>query len=380
MTTLPAAVPRKRVAFLLTQDRGGPVDVTVELARAVQRLPGWEVRLFGPRPARGAERVADIHREILVEGKGATGSIRSARTEILRWRPEIVHAQDRRSGLVCAGLAWGRRGSRPRAVVHTYHGVPDDVTEPWFRGVGGPAPSHYTRAVLAADALVARSITRTVVPAQAMGRFLRSRLGVPAGRIVHVDNGLVLPPESVRRGPIRRLLFVGLLVRRKGVHVLLDALADPVLPSDLRLTVAGDGPERESLEQQARRLGLTDRVEFLGFRPDVSSLLADAHAFVLPSAMEQQPLVLIEALGAGKPIVATDVGGVREMVGDAGVVVPAGDPSALAAALQLLVAGDSAEELGERAAARARSRFTVEHCRDEHIALYSHLLGRRSDS
>jgi len=368
----------RRVAYLLTQDRGGPVDLAVELAAGVARLPGWDVRLFGPVPARGAERIADLHTEVTVAAKAAVGAIRSARRELLAWRPDVVHAQDRRSGLVCAGLGWGpSRLDRP-AVVHTYHGVPDDVTEDWFRGErGAPGPSRSTRVVLAADAVVARSVGRTVAPAEAMATFLRRRLRVPARRVVHVDNGLPLPPAAVTTGPVRRLLFVGLLVRRKGVHVLLDALAAGGLPPDVRLRVAGDGPERDALEAQARTLGLSDRVEFLGFRADVPQLLADADAFVLPSAMEQQPLVLIEAMGAGKPVVATDVGGVRDMVRDAGLVVPPDDPAALGAALRELTTCGHAGTWGERAAAHARARFSVERARDRHIALYEELLAHR---
>lgn len=373
----------RRVAYLLTQDRGGPVDLAVELAAAVARVPGWHVRLFGPTPARGADRVADLHTELAVTGKGAVGAIRDARRELLAWAPDVVHAQDRRSGLVCAGLGWGpsHRVARPGAVVHTYHGVPDDVTEEWFRGDrGAPGPSRYTRAVLGADALVARSVTRTVTPATSMATFLQRRLRVPSAKVVHLDNGLPLPPAAVTRGPVRRLLFVGLLVRRKGVHVLLEAMAAAGLPPDVRLRVAGDGPERVELEAQAHRSGLADRVEFLGFRSDVPQLLAEADAFVLPSAMEQQPLVLIEAMGAGKPVVATDVGGVREMVRDAGLVVPPGDPAALAGALRELTTGGDAETWAVRAAADARERFSVERARDRHIALYEELLARGARS
>jgi glycosyltransferase involved in cell wall biosynthesis len=143
------------------------------------------------------------------------------------------------------------------------------------------------------------------------------------------------------------------------------------------LQVAGDGPERTELEALASTSGLRGRVEFLGFRTDVPALLAGADAFVLPSAMEQQPLVLIEALGAGKPVVATDVGGVAEMVPGAGLLVPPGDVPALAHALEELTTGERAADWGRRAAALARQRFSVEVARDAHLALYGDLLGRR---
>jgi len=179
-----------RVAYLLTQDRGGPVDVAVRLAAALQAGGEAEVKVFGPVPARDSHLVE--HEEVSVPHKGDLRASRQARAALRAWQPDVVHAQDRRSGLVCAGL-----GDIP--VVHTYHGVPDDVTEPWFRGAArAPRPSTYTMTVLAADALVARRVNRTIVPSPAMGKFLRERLRVPAHRIAHIDNcvpiGAAEPP------------------------------------------------------------------------------------------------------------------------------------------------------------------------------------------
>lgn len=122
---------RMRIAYLLTQDRGGPVDVTVRLAASLIASGEAEVRVFGPRPARGSELLDCHHEQVSVAGKGSMVAARSARSAIRSWRPDLVHAQDRRSGLVCAGMH--RLPTGPRAVVHTYHGVPDDVTERWFR-------------------------------------------------------------------------------------------------------------------------------------------------------------------------------------------------------------------------------------------------------
>ena len=353
-----------RVAFVLTQDRGGPVDVTVQLAAELAGRDDVEVRLFAPVPARGADRVAAFLEESQVGGKAAVTAIRTARRRIIGWGPHVVHAQDRRAGLVCAGLR--------RPVVHTYHGVPDDVPPAWLADGTPPGPSRYTKAVLSADAAVARAVSRTVVVSPPMAEFLVRRLRVPERKVLHIDNGLRLPPANPPAGPVRRLLFVGLLVPRKGVHLLLEALADPRLPPDLTLSVAGDGPERESLQTRAGELGLAGRVEFLGFRADVPDLLARADAFVLPSLLEQQPLVLIEALGAGLPCLATDVGGVADQLGPDGVVVPAGSAAALTDGLLSLLDLD-AGELGRRAALRARDRFSIETCARRHLDLYATL-------
>ncbi|PWK91518.1 glycosyltransferase involved in cell wall biosynthesis [Lentzea atacamensis] len=349
-----------RVAYLLTQDRGGPVDVTVRLAAALQASGEAEVKVFGPVPARDAHLVE--HEEISVPSKGDLRASRQARAALRAWRPDVVHAQDRRSGLVCAGL-----GDIP--VVHTYHGVPDDVGEPWFRGAArAPRPSTYAMAVLAADALVARRVDRTVVPAPAMGKFLRERLRVPAHRIAHIDNCVPIGAAEPPTAPVRRLLFAGLLVERKGLPTLLEALPG-ALPPDATLTVAGDGPLRARCEQLAEGLP----VEFLGFRADVPELLRKHDALVLPSTMEQQPLVVAEAMAAGKPVVATDTGGVPDMLdvpGTALRLARPGDVTSLTKQLRALFADPDPAHTGRLLAARANERFSPDVCARRHLELY----------
>ncbi|QFZ24198.1 glycosyltransferase family 1 protein [Saccharothrix syringae] len=358
-----------RVAYLLTQDSGGPVDVAVRLARTLLDSGEADVRVFGPVPRRGAALLGEHHERVEVGTKSDVRAGRRARDLVRAWRPDVVHAQDRRAGLVAAGLRWCA------AVVQTYHGVPDDVGEPWFRGVSrAPAPSAYTRTVLAADAVVARAVHRTVVPAPAMGRFLRSRLRVPAGRLAHIDNCVEPARARPPTGPVRRLVFAGLLVERKGLATLLEALAVPgVMPADATLTVVGDGPERGRAEALAGGLG--GRVEFLGFRADVPELLRRHDALVLPSSMEQQPLVVAEAMAAGKPVVATDTGGVADMLGGAGHLAAPGDVEGLAVRLRALFADPEPGRTGLVLAERARERFTPRVCAERHLALYRELVG-----
>jgi glycosyltransferase involved in cell wall biosynthesis len=363
-----------RIAFVLTLDRGGPVELSVQLAAELAGRDDVELRLFAPAPARGGDQVADLLEDSQVGPHGAASAISAARRRIIAWGPHVVHAQDRRAGLVCAGLR--------RPVVLTYHGVPDDVPPAWLTDGTVPGPSRYTKGVLSADAAMARAVNRTVVAAPSMADFLIHRLRVPERKVVHIDNGVRLPaaqPADVRPiethpkpRTVRRLLFVGPLVPRKGVHLLLEALADPRLPADLTLQLAGDGPERAALEDQARRAGLAERVRFLGFRTEVPQLLAEADAFVLPSLLEQQPLALTEAMAAGLPCLATDVGGVADQLGPDGVVVAAGSAAALADGLLALLEPDAAD-LGRRAAQRARERFSLADCARRHLELYNAL-------
>jgi glycosyltransferase involved in cell wall biosynthesis len=145
-------------------------------------------------------------------------------------------------------------------------------------------------------------------------------------------------PPVRHEGSGRRLLFVGRLAAVKGMPVLLEALAELVRERpDVRLVVAGDGPDRANLEALARRLGLARNVEFRGYQSQaqVRQLLQETDAFVMASFAEGVPVVLMEAMAAGVPVVATQVAGVPELVEDgvSGFLVPPGDATSIASAV-----------------------------------------------
>jgi glycosyltransferase involved in cell wall biosynthesis len=163
---------------------------------------------------------------------------------------------------------------------------------------------------------------------------------------VHIVHCGVEPLEfvpRVHRGPGRRLLFTGRLAGVKGVPILLEALVR--LRDEhpgIELVLAGDGPDRALLEAEAQRLGIADRVRFLGYQSSdkVRSLLQETDVFVLPSFAEGVPVVLMEAMASGVPVVSTRVAGVAELVdhGISGFVVPPGDVGELAGAIEALLA------------------------------------------
>ena len=146
------------------------------------------------------------------------------------------------------------------------------------------------------------------------------------------------------------------------------------------LDLLGDGPERLQHEERAAALGLSDRVRFLGEVADVPARLREAHVFVLSSRSEGLPISVLEAMAAGLPVVASDVGGLRELVAaeESGILVPAGSPALLAAALTRLV--DTPElriSMGAESRRRVEASFTIERCREAHLALYARLLAAR---
>jgi len=175
----------------------------------------------------------------------------------------------------------------------------------------------------------------------------------------------------------RRVVFLGRLVRAKGVRLLVQA-AGRLRTPHVDVVLVGDGPERPALERLARRLGVGDRVHVTGFVPHrrVPAVLASADLLVLPSLYEELGTVLIEALQAGLPVVATRVGGIPEAVehGVTGLLVEPGDARRLAAAIdEVLSNPDLAHRL--RAGARRRApQHDVEAVADAVHELYRSLV------
>jgi glycosyltransferase involved in cell wall biosynthesis len=154
------------------------------------------------------------------------------------------------------------------------------------------------------------------------------------------------------------VLTVARLDQQKGHTVLFEAIRE--LP-DVLFVLAGDGPERAVLEAKARELGIDDRVVLLGHRSDIRDLLAACDLFVLPSNYEALGLAVLEAMAAGRAVVATAVGGIPEAVlnGVTGVLVRPRDPSALASAIRTLLADPVlAHSMGAAGMSRVQQEFS----------------------
>lgn len=222
--------------------------------------------------------------------------------------------------------------------------------------------------------LVERLLTRwtdvLIAVSANVQQFLGRQLALPASAIHVVYNGVAPATASpaaiselrqrVSAGP-PVVAVVASLTNKKGHAVLLRAVA-ALRQEGVALTVllAGDGPERRRLEAMAQALGVADSVQFLGVASS-AAVLAVADLFVLPSLVEGLPLALLEAMLAGKAVVAAAVGGVPEVIQRDvnGVLVPAGDERALADAIaRLIAAPDLRGRLGMQAAATVSSRFT----------------------
>jgi glycosyltransferase involved in cell wall biosynthesis len=228
----------------------------------------------------------------------------------------------------------------------------------------------------------------TNVSCVAMDNFVASH-AVRLGRMVVVYNGISVEefqPSFETRARIRTsfgvaedcklFLAVGRLVPQKDYPNLLQALARLPHELDFRLLIAGDGPLRPQLEAMVDDLGLSSRVRLLGIRQDVPALMAAADVFVLSSVGEPFGLVVAEAMASECVVVATDTGGVREVLGDTGFLVPRSDPSALADALRTACAlrHEDAIKLGRA----ARQRVVDSYSLDRSFERWRELYGRPS--
>lgn len=230
------------------------------------------------------------------------------------------------------------------------------------------------------DPLIKRVLERGVDAHVTVGKRAADELsrftGVPTRSLMTIHNGVrdvELPLVSRDEGEFV-VGSVGRLHAQKGYDVLVRALASL---DDVAAILVGDGDERQALTRLAADLGVQDRVAFRGWADDARRSLAELDVFVLPSRFEAFPLTILEAMLAGLPVVATDVGSVSEAVieGVTGLLVPPDDVEALAAAIdQLRLDPECRREMGARGRQRVLDLFTSDAMASRYEALYDEVL------
>ncbi len=226
--------------------------------------------------------------------------------------------------------------------------------------------------------LTARALAASVSVGARSADDLGTYFGIPRTAVTVIHNGV--PDDTVTPIEVGPRPTVGCAARledQKRLDLLLAAIAS--LPG-VRVMLVGDGSCRDDLGRQAEALGIADRVEFVGWVDDARPYVAGLDAFVLPSREESFPLTIVEAMLAGTPVVATDVGSVSEAVidGQTGLLVPPGDVPALTHAIDRVV---SEPGLGAQLAGRARTlaeeRFTAAAMAQAYDRLWQEILVRR---
>ena len=370
-----------RIAHVIESDGpGGAERVLAQLSTALQASGAYNVA-FLP-----ADREGWLARQL--EGSGVT---------IEYFRLERRVSRERRVSPACARSleAAFRRHRIGVAHSHEFMMAVYGAWASWRAGVPHVITMHGSsyyagrlRRRLALRAAIALS-GHTVAVSGRLARQISRDLWMPPSRISTIPNGVpsVRPErttlrDELRLGPDDRLVVsVGNLYPVKGHQHLIDAVALLVgRHPALHLAISGRGEMAEALSARARGLGLANRVHLLGLRSDVAAILAAADVFALPSLSEGLPLALLEAMFAGCPIVASEVGevGVALAHGEAGILVEPGQPAALAAALDRLLSDpDRARELGEHAVRRAAAEYDISRMVQRYAGVYEALLGRR---
>jgi glycosyltransferase involved in cell wall biosynthesis len=264
--------------------------------------------------------------------------------------------------------------ARVRAVVATVHSYPEFTM---------------TRPTAIQQRLLGHAVGCYIAVSDDLAAQLHARLHWPRERILVIHNGIEASGDHRARADDRALcaalagpeglpviLCLARLVRDKGIDVLVAAAAS--VPN-ARFAIAGDGPEREALSRQIAELGLGTRVSLLGWRTDVSQLLAASDLFVVASRNEGVPMSMLDAMAAGTPVVATAVGGVAEAIhnGRSGLLVGPDDPAALAAAIsRVLDDPELRERFVQAARADVREHYSTQAMATAVGGIYDRLLAR----
>jgi glycosyltransferase involved in cell wall biosynthesis len=326
----------------------------------------WETRL----------RAAGVQVEPLeLSHYGAIAPIIRLRRLLQRWAPDLVHSHMPPTELYTR-LALLGHDLRPPLVVTKHN------DEPFYRGPGHRMLGRWA----------ARRAMRVIVISDAIRSYMRKQLDLPDDRIRTIHYGIDCRPfESVDDRARQKLrtewgagdndMIIGTVARlvpQKALHVLLEAFARyrAIGQRRARLVIVGRGPLLEELKETARRLDLSDAVIWAGFREDIPALMRAFDVFALTSAYEGFGLVLLEAMAAGRPIVATAVSAIPEIVQDAqtGMLCRPGDSEAVARAFLRLEDADFRARLGQNGRLRARDYFSLDRMADATLAVYRECL------
>jgi len=327
------------------------------------------------RPALGdAARQRDIETAPFhCRGRWDWSCLQAIRSWLRVTRPDVVHCHGYKADLY--GYAATRGLGIP--LVATCHNWTND--------------NRNLKLYARADRAVLRRFEHVAAVSAGVERSLADA-GVPPRRISVIGNGV--PVEAIASaaptlgtlagGGAQLVGAVGRLVESKGFDVLLRAIPEVIAAEPMtKFVIVGDGPERERLETMAAGLGVREHVVFTGVRGDMPGIYRSLRQFVLPSFNEGMPMSVLEAMAASAPVVATRVGALPELIGQAqaGTLVAPGDSNDLAQAiLRLLREPERADAMGRNGYAWVRDRYSSRAMAQTYLKLYESLLNEGRSS
>ena len=384
--------PTRILRVIARLNMGGPALHVSYLTKGLENR-GYHTTLVAGKLARGEDSMSYVADELGVEVVPLVAMHRDVSPvydpvavtrlvcEIRRVRPHILHTHTAKAGAVGRAAARLAGDARPPVIVHTYHGHVlrgyfDPVRTQFFRETERALARHTNRLIAVGPQVRDDLVELGVAPAE---KFSVIRLGIDLeSRVLTAD----------RRAEFRHLFgipedrfVVGWIGRMTAIKRVPDILAAFKALRDrgveATLCLVGDGPDRDAVEQLASDLGIVRDILFVGYQRDVAPYYAFFDAFLLPSANEGTPVVAIEALASERPVVATRVGGVPDVVddGEDGFLVEVGDIPALADRLEQLARDPELRaRMGKAGRERVVPRYRVERLVDDVDTLYRELL------
>lgn len=359
----------RTVLQVLSRSAGGIARHVADVSGTLDGEAGLRIEVAGPAdlPIRIPATMHDLS---IPEGalKGHLPAIKRLRSIIRELGCDVVHAHGLRAGIDAAAAA---RGLGMPVVLTVHNLVRAEIA-------GRAKAPLYKRA----EDLAVVLADHVLCVSEQIARHLRSSVGRSAGKIEVLYLGLEDPGPVSRPADQVRLeagisssderlcVSVSRLAPQKALHVLLEAIA--LLPRT-RLAILGEGPLGAELRARAGALGIGDRVQFLGFRADASDFIAAADVFCLSSIWEGVPLAAQEAILLGTPVVATDVGGMPELIEDrrSGRLCSPNDVGGLRDALdEVLTDPAAAERYAGEALAALKRRFSRDRMLERLVSIY----------
>lgn len=378
---------------------GGPAIHTILLSHFLNN--NFETRLVVGNVSRGEEsmdyllehyHIMPFYLNTLQRELSFIGDIKSFFSIykiIKEFKPDIVHTHTAKAGALGRGAAifynlfHFKRGKRKIKILHTFHGHVfkgyfNQFKTSIFKWIERSLAIFTDRIIAVSDVLKDELVNTYKISAENKISVIYNGYDLSSFLNVQMSTGF--------KNRTIKITTVGRLVPIKGHEFLIKAFSLLTFPSEL--IIAGDGILKEELVRLTKKLNLQDRVHFTGYVKDIVSIYIETDIFVLSSLNEGAPVAIIEALACARPVIATDVGGVKDLLGnpreeilkgvylcERGILVPAADKIPLTIAINYLVNNPQiCHEIGENGRAFVRKRFTVDRLVKDIEAIYKEVL------